>query len=285
MNAHLSGHALPDGFFGERLASYYLRRAQAGVGLLVIEPTYILPPHGGATPHVGLYADAQVSDLYPCIAAMRQAGPLVLIMLDQPLWTAQLDAAAIGEIGEAFIAAAWRARAAGADGVMLSTTDGGPFEQLLSPLRNMRADSYGGNAVGRLRLLSDVVEGIDRWMGSQFIVGVRLNVEEFTPGGLSLQDARLIATRLVSAGARLLEICAESASEAPVARFPGWRVPLAREIKAVTDVPIMVGGRLDDPHLADSVIEDGSADLIAIGKRLKAEPDWPQVAWAALGEG
>ena len=212
------------------------------------------------------------------------AGAAVLVMLDQPLWTPQLTERELREIGEAFITAAWRVCACGADGIMLSTADGGPFEQLISPLRNQRADRYGGNVIGRLRLLREVVEGIERWMGSQFIVGVRLNAEEFTPGGLSLQDARMIATRLVSAGVKLLEISAETASETPIARFPGWRVPMAAGIKAVVDVPVLVGGLLDNADLADSAIRDGSADLVGIGERLRVEPDWPQAARAALSQ-
>lgn len=282
LNALPSGCAGLDGFVSADLASFYVRRAQGGVGLVVIEPTYVLPPRDGATPHVGLYADAQVPDLYHTLSAIRKAGAVVLVMLDQPLWIARLSPAEISEVGEAFISAAWRAHAAGAHGVMLTTADGGPFEQLVSPLRNQRTDVYGGSLTGRLQLLDDVVEGIERWLGSGFVIGVRLNVEEFTSGGLSLQDARVIATRLVRAGVKLLEISAARASEAPVARFPGWQVPLASGMKAVVDIPVMVGGLLDDPQLADSVVREGSADIVAVGERLLLEPDWPRSAWAAL---
>jgi 2,4-dienoyl-CoA reductase-like NADH-dependent reductase (Old Yellow Enzyme family) len=266
------------------LAAYYLLRAQGGAGLLVLESTYVLPAPDGATPHLGLYADAQVPDLYHCVDAIHDAGAAVLVMLDQPLWTPQLAERELRDIGEAFIAAAWRVRACGADGIMLSTVDGGPFEQLISPLRNRRADAYGGSVAGRSQLLREVVEGIERWMGSQFIVGVRLNAEEFTPGGLSMQDARLLATRLVSAGVRLLEIRAETASETPIAHFPGWRVPIAAGIKAAVDIPVMVGGLLDDAELADNVIRDRAADLISVGERLRIEPDWPRKAHAFLSQ-
>jgi 2,4-dienoyl-CoA reductase-like NADH-dependent reductase (Old Yellow Enzyme family) len=282
LNALPSGCAVPDGFVNEDLTNYYVLRAQGGVGLVIVEPTYVLPMPDGATPHLGLYADAQVPDFYHCVESLHRAGAATLVMLDQPLWTARLSAGELREIGEAFISAAWRARACGADGIMLSTADGGPFEQLISPLRNLRTDSYGGDVAGRLKLLSEVIEGIERWIGSRFIVGVRLNVEEFTPGGLSLQDARMIAKRLVSSGVKLLEISAETASEAPIARFPGWRVPMAAGIKAIVDVPVLVGGLLDNAELADSIIRDGSADLVAIGERLRVEPNWPQAAWAAL---
>jgi 2,4-dienoyl-CoA reductase-like NADH-dependent reductase (Old Yellow Enzyme family) len=283
-NAQPSGYATPDGFASLDLAAYYLARAQGGAGLVVLEPTFVLPPPDSATPHLGLYADAQVPDLHQCVNALHDAGAAVLVMLDQPLWTPQLVERELREIGEAFITAAWRVRACGADGIMLSTVDGGPFEQLISPLRNRRRDGYGGSVIGRLQLLREVVEGIERWIGSQFIIGVRLNAEEFTPGGLSLQDARLLATRLASAGVQLLEIQAQAASDMPIAHFPGWCVPMAAGIKAVVDIPVMVGGLLDDAELADSVIHDGGADLIAVGARMQIEPNWPQHAHAILAQ-
>jgi 2,4-dienoyl-CoA reductase-like NADH-dependent reductase (Old Yellow Enzyme family) len=283
-NAQPSGCATPDGFASLELVAYYVVRARGGAGLVVLEPTYVLPPRDHATPHLGLYADTQVPDMRHCVDALHDAGAAVLVMLDQPLWTPQLSERELHEIGEAFITAAWRVRAAGADGIMLSTVDGGPFEQLISPLRNRRRDSYGGDMFGRSQLLREVVEGIEHWLGNQFIVGVRLNAEEFIPGGLNLQDTRVLATRLVSAGAQLLEIQAYAASNMPIAHFPGWCVPMAAGIKAVVDIPVMVGGLLDDAELADSVIRDGSADLISVGARMRMEPEWPHYAHAILAQ-
>jgi 2,4-dienoyl-CoA reductase-like NADH-dependent reductase (Old Yellow Enzyme family) len=283
-NAQPSGCTTPDGFVGSDLATYYLVRAQSGAGLLILEPTYVLPPRDSATPHLGLYADAQVPDLRQCVNALHNAGAAVLIMLDQPLWTPQLAEHELQAIGEAFITAAWRVRASGADGIMLSTVDGGPFEQLISPLRNQRRDGYGGSVIGRSQLLREVVEGVERWIGSHFIIGVRMNAEEFTPGGLNMQDARLLATRLASAGVRLLEIQAQAASDTPIAHFPGWCVPMAAGIKAVVDIPVMVGGLLDDAELADSVIRDAGADLISVGARLRVDPGWPHQARARLAQ-
>ena len=280
-----SGCALPEGFVSANFSATYQRYGRSGIGLVVVEPTYVLAPHDRLAAHIGLYADAQIPGFRRCVDALHAAGAATLIMLDQPLWTAELHAEAIGRVGEAFMNAARRAFTAGADGIMLSTAGGSVFEQFLSPLRNHRTDYYGRGPIGRLRLLSDVVDGISGQVGQQFIVGVRLNVEEFTSGGLTLQDARTIATRLASSGVGLLEVSAEMIAAAPVARFPGWRVPLAEAIKSVVDVPVLVGGQLDDAALADSVIRDGSADLIAIGERLHADPDWPRQAWMELQAG
>jgi 2,4-dienoyl-CoA reductase-like NADH-dependent reductase (Old Yellow Enzyme family) len=277
-----SGYAAPGGFADSALAAYYSARAQGGAGMLVFEHTYVLPPPDSTIPHLGLYGDTQIADLYHCIVATHKQGAATLVMLDQPLSLATWGSAAVVELGEAFIAAAWRARAAGAAGVMLSAADGGPFEQLISPLQNQRVDRYGGDSAGRLRLLLEVVEGIQKWLGERFVIGIRLNVEEFAPGGLTLQDARVIAKRLIGAGVKLLEVTARASADIPIAHFPGWQVPLAAGMKAVVEVPVLVGKLSDDPTLADSVIRDGSADLVALNEALRNNPRWPLEAHATL---
>jgi 2,4-dienoyl-CoA reductase-like NADH-dependent reductase (Old Yellow Enzyme family) len=284
LSALPSGFATLNGFGGGALSEYYVERARGGAGLVVFEHTFALPPSDSTTPHLGLYDDAHIADFHHCIAAIHREGTAALVMLDQPLALAALGAPAIDEIGEAFIAAAWRARAANADGVMLSTADGGPFEQLVSPLQNHRDDRYGADPAGRLRLLLNVVESIQTWIGEHFVVGVRLNVEEFAAGGLTLQDARVIAKRLIGAGVRLLEVSARTSADTPIARFPGWLGPLAAGIKAIVEVPVLVGSLSDDPMLADGIIRDGSADLAALNEALWRDPLWPQRAQAALAQ-
>lgn len=281
LNATPSGCAVPGGMVTRELSAYYLERAQ-GVGLVVLEPTFVVPPRDSLTAHIGLYADAQLFALAHCINQIHRAGAAVLVMLDQPLWLAQASAAELEAISAAFVAAAQRARTAGADGVMFSAADGGPVEQLVSPLQNQRADQYGGSVAGRLRFLTDIVELICRRIGPGFVLGARLNAQEFAPGGLDMQEARLIAKLLISAGLNLLEIGATKPRDALVAQFPGWQLPFAEGVKAVVDVPVMVGGLLDDPQLAESAIRDQSADMIAIGERLKYDPSWPERARAAL---
>jgi NADPH2 dehydrogenase len=282
LHAAPSGYAASGGFADNALTTYYSNRAQGGAGMLVFEHTHVLPPSDPTIPHLGLYGDAQIAALRQSITTTRLHGSAVLVMLDQPIRIDSYDSSQLLELGEAFITAAWRACAANAQGIMLSTADGGPFEQLVSPLQNRRSDMYGRDIAGRLRLLLMVIEGIQKWLGDQFLIGVRLNVEEFVPGGLSLQDARVIAKRLIGAGVKFLEVTATSRADTPIAQFPGWLVPLAAGLKAVVEVPVLVGNLSDDPLLVDSVIRDGSADLVALNEVLRTNPLWPQEARMVL---
>lgn len=275
-----SGAAAADGFVGDAAVDYYWRRARGGVGLILSEALRVSAPPGDAPdPHLGLYTDAFVPGLRRLVAAARAEGARVLLTLDAP--DSPAPTAELSPLREAFVLAAWRAHCAGADGVLLTAADGGLLQQLLSPLTNARDDAYGRDLDGRLRAALAVVEGVRRWVGRRLTIGFRMVADELAPGGMGLQDARVVAKRLTAAGVRLLDVAAPAAGP-EVARFPGWAVPLASSIKRVTDVPVIGSGLLGDPALADSVVRDGSVDLVMLGGALRDDPDWPRAARAAL---
>jgi 2,4-dienoyl-CoA reductase-like NADH-dependent reductase (Old Yellow Enzyme family) len=273
-----------DGFVSVDLVEYYVRRARGGVGLILSEPLLVVPPpaNTGAV-HLGIYADAFVTGLCRLVAAIRESGARVILSLDAPLAADALDGAALIVARDSFIMAAWRAHCAGADGVLLSSADGGLIHSLVSPARNHRLDAYGGGVAGRLRFPLEIVEGVRGWIGPRMITAFRLAAEEFVPGGMGLQDARVIAKRVTSAGVRLLDVTVSADESTTLARFPGWAVPLANGIKRVTpDVPVIGFGLHGDYQLADSVIRDGSVDLVAVNHTLRSAPDWPRQARKAL---
>ena len=81
--------------------------------MLVFEHTYVLPPPDRTIPHLGLYGDTQIAAFHHCVVGIQQEGVASLVMLDQPLSLVAWGSAALEELGAAFIAAAWRVRAAG----------------------------------------------------------------------------------------------------------------------------------------------------------------------------
>ena len=284
MASSASGFAVADGFVGTDLVEYYARRARGGVGLILSEPLLVVPPPADTGEvHLGGYDDDFVPGLCRLVAAVRDRGARVILSLAAPLESDALGGADLLAARDSFITAAWRAHCAGADGVLISSADGGLIHALVSPARNHRLDAYGGGVAGRLRFALEVVEGVRRWIGPRMIIGFRLAAEEFLPGGMGLQDARVIAKRVTSAGVRLLDVTVSADGSTTLARFPGWAVPLASGIKRVTpDVPVIGFGLHGDYQLADSVIRDGSVDLVSVDHTLRDDPDWPRNARKAL---
>ncbi len=277
-----SGYATQDGFVNDALFDYYMQRAHGSVGLIITEPAWVLAPHD-ARIHLGLYNDAFIPGLRRLAQGVHGSGSRLLVMLEAPSELIHGSTQELRTVSEQFVRAAWRAQAAGCDGVALSAADSGILHMLVSPLTNQRADDYGGASVHRLRLPIEIIEGIRRWLGQRFLIAFRMVAEEFAPTGISLQDARVNARRLVSVGVNLLDVMTDTRAEAAVAHFPGWRVPLADGIKRVLpDVPVISSGLLGDPHLADSVVRDGSLDLVMLGKALCNNPYWTHIARIVL---
>lgn len=279
-----SGYASEDGFIGNPLYDYYLQRAHGHVGLIIIEAAHVMPPpSGAAVPHIGLYDDMFIPQLRRLAQAVHGTNSFLLVMLDAAARRAHAGTQQQQELAASFLRAAWRAQAADCDGVVLSAADGGVLHMLASPLYNRRNDAYGGSATNRLRLPIEIIEGIRTWLGPRFLMVFRMVAEEFDAGGITLQDARVNARRLVAAGVHVLDIMTDTRSQVSVARFPAWQVPLAEGIKRVIpDVPVMCSGLLGDPLLADSVVRDGSIDLVMLGSALRENPYWAHIARIVL---
>jgi 2,4-dienoyl-CoA reductase-like NADH-dependent reductase (Old Yellow Enzyme family) len=273
------------GFVGAELVAYYARAAQGGVGMIVSEPCLVIQPTA-PTPHLGLYNDVFVPGIARLISQARSKQARIFVSITAPTPSTPTSTSDLMHLTESFIMAAWRVHCAGADGIMLSVADGCVLHLLASPLTNERTDRYGGDVAGRLRMLLEIIEGVRAWIGPRLLIGVRMPAEELTPGGMSLQDARVLAKRVTGAGAKVLDVTAPiGVGAVNLALFPGWAVPLIHGIKRIVDVPVIGSGQLGDPFLADSVVRDGSLDLVMLNGSLRSNPDWPRQAYAELRGG
>lgn len=280
----LSGYAMADGFIHNALCTYYDQRAQGGVGMIITEPMWVVPPSlADKQAHLGLYADVFVPSLRSLAQTLHLHGTRLLITLNAPTdVTLTADQKLIIPMDQ-FIQAAWRALAADCDGIVLSLADGGILQSLLSPTFRHEGTHEAKPLTERLWFLLQIIEQIRARLGAHLIIGVRLIAEDFTPDGIRLHDARVIAKRVVAAGASLLDVTVETHAAAQIARFPGWIVPLAEGIKQIVgDVPVITSGFFGDFYLADSVIRDGSADMIMLADTLRTDPNWPHIAYTAL---
>jgi NADPH-dependent 2,4-dienoyl-CoA reductase/sulfur reductase-like enzyme len=157
----------------------------------------------------------------------------------------------------------------------------------MSPYTNKREDEYGGDFEGRMKFPVGIIEGVRMVVGPDFPIIFRMSADEYVEGGLTLEDNKLIARRLEAAGVDAINVSAGIYESPPwysrifpTAGMPmGCNVPLAQEIKKVVKIPIIVAGKLGDPVLAEKVLKEGKADLIAMGRPLLADPELPKKAY------
>lgn len=184
---------------------------------------------------------------------------------------------------DAFASAAERARRAGFDAVELHAAHGYLLSEFLSPAWNFREDEYGGSRENRARLLCEVIRAVKQRAGADFPVWARIDCREFrTPGGITPEDAERTAELAAEAGADAIHVSAYSDStsaagftEAPLVHKEAGYVEEAARIKARIRVPLIAVGRIE-PELGDRLIRDGKADVIAMARKLLADPALPQ---------
>ena len=208
----------------------------------------------------------------------------------------------IQEIPELFARAAERARIAGFDGVELHYAHAYTMAYMLSRY-NHRKDEYGGSLKKRLLLAEQVVEATRKAVGDDFTLGVRMNGDEFALGGNSLIQGKAIALRLAELGLDYISVSAggkfedaipvEGEALDPYTGYSGHRsmppkwmpekvnVYLAAEIKrtineAGFNTPVITAGRIPTAEVAESILQNDEADMVAIARPILADPYWPK---------
>lgn len=183
----------------------------------------------------------------------------------------------IDAVVSGFVDAATRARSAGFDGVEVHGANGYLIDQFLTDYTNQRTDSYGGDVRERARLAAEVVAAIVEEVGSGFPVGIRLSqtkVNDFHHRWEGARDAEIIFGALYDAGARYLHIASEGRNWIETARLDGG-LTITGLARKITGLPVIANGGMHDAAQARQVIDDGHADIVAIGRGALANPDLP----------
>lgn len=296
-------HAGRGGVVTDQVIAHYAARAESGVGLIIVEAAYVRRDGKLSPNQLGICDDAHLEPLARLAGATKERGAAAAIQVHHAGGVAEphtigatpvapsadafpnvprdLTIAEIQDLVRAFGEAARQAKAAGFDAVELHGAHGYLVTQFLSPATNQRDDEYGGSFERRLRFALECVEAMRAATAPDYPIFARISAVEEKPGGLTLDDGCRIAQALVNGGVCLIDV---SASLGAGERQPGYMVPLAAAVKRAVSVPVIAVGRLHYPELANRVIAEGHADLVAIGSQLLAQPDWPRRAAAALGQ-
>jgi len=190
-----------------------------------------------------------------------------------------MDVGEIEEVVESFGDAAKKMKQAGIDGVEIGVIYGFLLGQFMSPAFNLRNDDYGGMLDNRLRFILEVIDSIRNAVGNDYVVGIRISGDEFLEGGLKLDDTKAIAVKLEASGKLdYISVCTgvTDAVHLPSMYFPlASFVYLAAGVKEVVDLPVLTAGRINDPVLAENILEQGQADMIGMARGLIADPELP----------
>ena len=196
-----------------------------------------------------------------------------------------LTVEAIAELVAAFGDAARRCRDAGFDFVEVHGAHGYLINQFLALNSNQRDDQYGGSFENRIRFFLELLADIKAKVGPDFPVGLRINGEDYIEGGWTLTDALRLAPILESKGADYLHVSAGvyGSSQLTIPSMyvaHGCFVDLAEAVKQVVTIPVVGVGRIKSPEMADRILKEGRADVVAMGRALIADPMLPVKAQA-----
>jgi dimethylglycine catabolism A len=194
-----------------------------------------------------------------------------------------LDADELPAIVERFAAAARRLEQCGWDGVEVTSFGGHLIEQFFDPQVNTRTDAYGGSLENRTRFGREVLEAVRAAVSGDFIVGLRMAVDQCLTGGLGPDDMIEIARSLTTSGAvDLISVSGGTgATRLATAYFvPGDELPegvynqQAARFRHAVGIPVLVAGRNVEPEVAEASLEAG-VDLVAMTRAIIADPDLP----------
>lgn len=295
-----------EGMIGPRVIDYYEARARGGTGLIIVEGTAPGEPCRGVY-QLGLGDDKYLPGWEKLVNAIHRHGAKIAVQLHHagmelregsyvqvsPSAVAspgrligvggrlphELTVAEIEDIIRWFADATRRARDVGVDGVEIHGAHQYLVASFLSSSSNQREDQYGGSLENKARFLVEITEAMKAAAGADYPVWPRLNVMEYgIENGITVEETLKVVPMAVRAGSCAIHASAYGAfsyiTRAPLPDTAAFLVPLAEQVKRVTTVPVMAVGRLDH-ETGEQALREGKADLIAIGRRLTADPELP----------
>ena len=191
------------------------------------------------------------------------------------------------EIIAGYAEGAVRLQTAGLDGVEIVASHGYLPAQFLNPNLNVREDRYGGSLENRMRMLRETARAVRQAVGPDFVVGVRLSADENTYDATGESDTIALCKALDADGyVDYLNVTEGTSASTggsthivpPMHYEAMYTAPSAAKIKKQVSVPVLVAGRINQPHEAEIVLASGQADACAMTRALICDPEMPDKA-------
>ena len=296
--------ANPDGSVSPRLIEYYEARAAGGAGMIIVEYTYIDDiASKAAICQLGIYSDNLIPGLNELAERVQYYDAKIFMQIShgggqspsslikrRPLapspvlskfgeMPSELTIEEIEDIIKSFGEAALRAKKAGFDGVELHGVHGYLINQFLSSNYNKRKDHYGRDFLSRTTFPLEALLEVRSKVGKDFPVGYRLNVKDFVPGGVELEETLELIKILEKNNVDYIHTSAGTYLSHHYMISPpyierGHLEWFAKKCKEQVKVPVIAVGGINH-EVAGRILNHGSADLVAIGRALIADPELP----------
>jgi len=297
-----------DGSYSDKTIEHYRLRAAGGASMIIIEAHGVAPEGIVSRHQARIYDDRFIGDLSKVAAVIKAEGSIPAIQIHhagrqvparvinrKPFAPSPLPCPAIKgdvepltidgihKIIKQFGDAAERAVQAGFELIEIHGAHGYLINQFLSRFSNIREDEYGKDIVGRSKFAREIIREVKERVGKDFPISFKISAQEFVADGLTTEESIKILELLVTEGLDIVQVSAGNDATPewicqPMFMKKACLLDSAEKIKAALNIPIMVVGRINDPLIAESIISEGKADLICMGRGLLADPELPRKA-------
>ena len=297
-----------DGSISDATVEHYRLRAAGGPAMVIMEACAVSPEGVVSAHQAVIHDDRFIEGLAKIARAMKEEGSVPAIQIHhggrqtsvkiinrKPLAPSPLPCPTIrGEVEpltikgiqqlvQKFGDAAQRAHQAGFELIEIHGAHGYLVNQFLSKFSNIREDGYGGDTAGRARFAREIIEEVRKRVGYGIPISFKISAEEYVDSGLTTEESIEILKLLVQAGADVVQVSAGNDVTPewicqPMFMEKACLVESACQVKRALNVPVMAVGRINDPQIANDIIEQDKADLVCIGRGLLADPEMPKKA-------
>jgi 2,4-dienoyl-CoA reductase-like NADH-dependent reductase (Old Yellow Enzyme family) len=311
-----------DGFATDWHLVHLGSRAVGGAGFIISEAAAV-SPEGRISPFdLGIWKDAHLEKLQQITAFISAQGTVPGIQLahagrkastnvpwqgrgkvdaEQGGWTVvapsaiafsdnypmpvALDGKGIQKVIDDFTVAARRALQAGFKVIEIHSAHGYLLHQFLSPLSNHRTDTYGGAFENRIRLLLEVIAGVQTVWPADLPLLVRISATDWVEGGWHLEESIKLVRILQEKGVDLIDVSSGGLSNLQhISTGPGYQLPFASRIKKETGMLTGAVGMITTSIQAETILVNGDADLIIMARELLRHPYFPLKAAHELND-
>lgn len=300
------------GMATERYIRYHEEKAKGGWGLIITED-YAVDPHAmGYECIAGLYNDEQIESHKKLTDRVHKYGTKIFAQIYhagkqsssqvnggvQPMapsaipcpWCREqpreMTKADIKEVVYNFGECARRVKEAGFDGIELHAGHGYLLAEFMSPYINKRTDEYGGCLDNRVRIIKEILDAMRAQVGDDFPIIIRFSANEDMPGARDMSETRVLAKLFEEWGFDGLHVSSGVYGDynrqivSPMYVGHAWTVDYAEEVKKIVNIPVITVNRINDPRMADGLIEMKKADFVGMGRGSLADPELPNKAKA-----